>query len=323
MGKIRDRSKLHLADPTCRGNQLTAEGKGNVWRWCTRRGKAGSTALPNFDCATQSQINSTHLVYKNSLTRNIQPGDIIVGTDSLRTLNMPFGCAWPLNVFVSTSHESDFEIHDTIVVESDVAGVGKYEAKMFLYQDEKFSDKLEETPVLEIDDNVFIGVELINAELGVNVVVEKAWATPLPSPYHSPIQIPIVDQGCPSLETVEELDVQLFANGESGLSTFSTSVFKFADYESAYLHAEVKICFTEKDTCPKKGTMCGNATRLTVSSTDRLSRSTDEENVVSIGPIIFKSNDETHLSEFIEEEILIQKPTYENGAFGSLGKLMY
>ena len=49
--------------------------------------------------------------------------------------------------------------------------------------------------VLEIDDNVFIGVELINAELGVNVVVEKAWATPLPSPYHSPIQIPIVDQG--------------------------------------------------------------------------------------------------------------------------------
>ena len=57
---------------------------------------------------------------------------------------------------------------------------------------------------------------------------------------------------CPSLETVEELDVQLFANGESGLSTFSTSVFKFAQYESAYLHAEVKICFTEKDTCPKK-----------------------------------------------------------------------
>ena len=55
---------------------------------------------------------------------------------------------------------------------------------------------------------------------------------------------------CPSYETVEELDVHLYANGESSLSTFSTTVFKFAEYDNAYLHAEVKICFADKETCP-------------------------------------------------------------------------
>ena len=57
---------------------------------------------------------------------------------------------------------------------------------------------------------------------------------------------------CPSFATVEELDVHLYANGESSLSTFSTTVFKFAEYEKAYLHAEVKICFADKNTCPEQ-----------------------------------------------------------------------
>ena len=46
---------------------------------------------------------------------------------------------------------------------------------------------------LEMEDNVFVGVELVDAELGVNIIIEKAWATPIPSPYHSPVNIPIVD----------------------------------------------------------------------------------------------------------------------------------
>lgn len=44
-----------------------------------------------------------------------------------------------------------------------------------------------------MDENVFVGVELVDADEGVNIIIEKAWATPIPSPYHSPINIPIVD----------------------------------------------------------------------------------------------------------------------------------
>jgi len=268
---------------------------------------------PNFDCGTESEVNATHLVYRNALTRNIVAGDIIIGSDTMRTLSMPFGCAWPLNVFVSTSHESDFELTDTIVVESDVAGVGNYEAKMYLYQDENFSSKIQDMPVLDMLDNVFIGVELMNAELGVNVIIERAWATPQPSPYASAVQIPIVDHGCPSFATVEELDVHLYANGESSLSTFSTSVFKFAEYEKAYLHAEVKICFKDKNTCPEQEFSCAGRNS---SNDERFVRSTEEGNVISLGPFYFSRSTGQLLNENIDdfvEEVLINQPNYING----------
>lgn len=318
--QIRYREKLHLGDSECRGTEMSESGSANgYWRWCTRRSSDGNVVAPDFDCGTKSEVNETHLVYRNALTRNIVAGDIIIGSDTMRTLSMPFGCAWPLNVFVSTSHESDFELHDTIVVESDVAGVGNYEAKMYLYQDETFSSPIQDMPVLDISDNVFIGVELMQAEFGVNVIIERAWATPLPSPYASALQIPIVDHGCPSFATVEELDVHLYANGESSLSTFSTTVFKFAEYEKAYLHAEVKICFADKNTCPEQEFSCNNRNN---SNDGRFVRSTEEANVISIGPIYFSRNKDQLLNENINdfvEEILINQPNYVNGG-SRLGK---
>ena len=62
--------------------------------------------------------------------------------------------------------KSKITIFSTIVVESDVAGVGKYEAKMFLYQDEKFSDRLEETPVSypSLQEPTFFEFRLIFAQ---------------------------------------------------------------------------------------------------------------------------------------------------------------
>ena len=44
-----------------------------------------------------------------------------------------------------------------------------------------------------MEENVYVGVELVDADQGVNIIIEKAWATPIPSPYHSPINLPIVD----------------------------------------------------------------------------------------------------------------------------------
>jgi hypothetical protein len=124
---------------------------------------------------------------------------------------------------------------------------------------------------------------------------------------------------------VEELDIQLFANGESALSTFSTTVFKFAEYERAYLHAEVKVCFAERNTCPEQGLTC---TRQNISSlAPRSGRSSEEEeeNVVSIGPIFFTRNREEDFDEpmdddFVEEIRLVKnQPTYVSGGM-RLGK---
>ena len=57
---------------------------------------------------------------------------------------------------------------------------------------------------------------------------------------------------CPSLEAMEEMEIKLYSNGDSSVSTFSTSLFQFGDYELSYLHAQVKVCFLEHETCPTK-----------------------------------------------------------------------
>lgn len=288
---IKQREKLHLNDNTCKGAELQFEEQSDegFWRWCTKR--VESLTENKFDCGTTTKINSTHLVYSNSLERNIEPGEIIIGSTQYRTLSMPFGCSWPLNVFVSTSHDADFEIQETVVVESDVSGIGSYKAKMFLYEDELFDVKLNSNPTLEMEENVYVGVELVDADEGVNIIIEKAWATPIPSPYHSPINLPIVDHRCPSLEAMEEMEIKLYSNGDSSVSTFSTSLFQFGDYELSYLHAQVKVCFLEHETCPTKETMrCDNVNPLDVHEINRrsVSNANAEETIVSIGPIYMK-----------------------------------
>ena len=51
---------------------------------------------------------------------------------------------------------------------------------------------------------------------------------------------------------MEEMEIKLYSNGDSSVSTFSTSLFQFGDYELSYLHAQVKVCFLEHETCPTK-----------------------------------------------------------------------
>jgi hypothetical protein len=247
--EISSKRKLHLWNESCLGTQVQ-HSSGSNWKWCTRQ-NSGSD-IDDFDCGTKSEVNETHLVYRNALTRNMAPGDIIIGSQPYKTLSLPFGCAWPLNVFVSTSHDTEFQVQDTIVVESDVSGVGSYKAKMYLYENVNFHNVLQTSPVLDIDDTVYVGVKLLDADTGVNIIIERAWATPIASPYQSPIQVPIVDHRCPSLEANEELNVELYVNGQDSLSTFSTSVFKIGKFEASYLHAEVRVCFEDKQTCPTK-----------------------------------------------------------------------
>ncbi|CAG5110180.1 Oidioi.mRNA.OKI2018_I69.chr2.g4607.t1.cds [Oikopleura dioica] len=291
---IRSPEKIHLKDSSCFGErEKTESGK---WRWCTRRSENEDGLLePNFDCLTESEVNSTHIVYRNALKRDVLPGEIIIGNDIPRAISMPFGCAWPLNVFVSTSHESEFELHDTVEIVSDVIGEGVYSAKMHLYSDESFSEPLDDIPELGIDDNVFVGVELLTSDTGVNIIVEKAWATPLPTASGSPINIPIVDDRCPSLAFLDSLDVKLYTNGESNLSTFSTGVFKFANFEKAYLHAKVRVCFQDNETCPKKDEEeCDSNSR-----TRRFAQDLPEDGeVVSIGPFYISKEKNNDLENF-------------------------
>jgi len=311
--EISNPEKIHLKDSSCFAEkEKTASGK---WRWCTRRSENTETGMlePNFDCLTESEINSTHIVYRNALARDVLPGEIIIGNDIPRAISMPFGCAWPLNVFVSTSHETEFELHDTVEIVSDVIGEGVYAAKMHLYSDDSFTQPLDEIPELGIEDNVFVGVELLTSDSGVNIIVEKAWATPLPTASASPINIPIVDDRCPSLSFLESLDVKLYTNGESRLSTFSTGVFKFANFEKAYLHAKVRVCFEDNETCPKKAEDCS-------SNSDSRNRrfapdAPDDGELISIGPF-YISKDKSFENFSEGPQVILRHSNFNNEEFG-------
>jgi len=224
---------------------------------------------------------------------------------------MPFGCAWPLNVFVSTSHETEFELHDTVEIVSDVIGEGVYSAKMHLYSDDSFTQPLDEIPELGINDNVFVGVELLTADNGVNIIVEKAWATPLPTASASPIYIPIVDDRCPSLSFLESLDVKLYTNGESRLSTFSTGVFKFANFEKAYLHAKVRVCFEDNETCPKKSEGCASNSRARRFAPD----TPGDGELISIGPFYISKNEKSEFSE--GPQVILKHSNIHEDEFGT------
>jgi len=311
--EISNPSKIHLKDSSCFAEkEKTESGK---WRWCTRRSENAETGMlePNFDCLTESEINSTHIVYRNALARDVLPGEIIIGNDIPRAISMPFGCAWPLNVFVSTSHETEFELHDTVEIVSDVIGEGVYAAKMHLYSDDSFTQPLDEIPELGIKDNVFVGVELLTSNSGVNIIVEKAWATPLPTASASPINIPIVDDRCPSLSFLESLDVKLYTNGESRLSTFSTGVFKFANFEKAYLHAKVRVCFEDNETCPKKAEDCSS------NSSARNRRfapdAPDDGELISIGPF-YISKDKSFENYSEGPQVILRHSNFNNEEFG-------
>jgi len=181
----------------------------------------------------------------------------------------------------------------TVEIVSDIIGEGVYSAKMHLYSDDSFTQPLDEIPELGVDDNVFVGVELLTSDSGVNIIVEKAWATPLPTASASPINIPIVDDRCPSLSFLESLDVKLYTNGESRLSTFSTGVFKFANFEKAYLHAKVRVCFEENETCPKKSEEnCASNSRARRFAPD----TPGDGELISIGPFYISKNSDEHVT---------------------------
>jgi hypothetical protein len=118
---------------------------------------------------------------------------------------------------------------------------------------------------------------------------------------------------CPSLSFLESLDVKLYANGESRLSTFSTGVFKFANFEKAYLHAKVRVCFEDNETCPKKAEDCSSTSQAR--NRRFAPDAPDDGELISIGPF-YISKDKSFENYSEGPQVILRHSNFHEEEFG-------
>ncbi|KAF4084189.1 hypothetical protein AMELA_G00125540 [Ameiurus melas] len=117
---------------------------------------------------------------------------------------------------------------------------------MMLYKDEDFEDKWTTVPSLMLDDNIYVKVFMIPANLMLRV--ERCWATPNHDPY-SNIQYTFIKDSCPVLTNYQTLAVM--KNGRGPEALFRIQMFKFvgSSYRDIFLHCNIQICHSSAGAC--------------------------------------------------------------------------
>lgn len=136
-------------------------------------------------------------------------------------------------------------------------GDGLFFARMHLFTDETFSKAWMYPPSLRTNDTIYAGVVLANGPAEATVSLTSCWASNtrheivnMKQPELEPneITLPLIQDGCavkspPNLVTMVE-------NGETAQAKFTSSVFQFVGYDTAYLYCRVRVC--PLGPCPQK-----------------------------------------------------------------------
>uniref|UniRef100_A0A8C6TAS0 Si:dkeyp-110a12.4 n=1 Tax=Neogobius melanostomus TaxID=47308 RepID=A0A8C6TAS0_9GOBI len=151
---------------------------------------------------------------------------------------------------------------------------GNFSVSMLLFKDEAFQDQWMTVPSLSLDDNIYVKVYMIPANLMLRI--ERCWATPTSDPY-SNIQYSFIRDSCPVLSSDQTLSVQ--RNGQGPEALFRIQMFKFVggSYTNVFLHCNVQICHSGPAPCQPN---CSSDDGLM-----RLRRDVPLSHTVSYGPI--------------------------------------
>ncbi|TRY83452.1 hypothetical protein DNTS_016202 [Danionella cerebrum] len=217
---------LHLNDPDCRGVEIENDYVFSIKRNLT-------------DCGTIMASDETHLMFTNTIRNN----DTDVITRSY--INITFGCRYPINYMVQQQNGENLIRVDvrTIMLNTEE---GNFSVSMLLYKDEEFLDKWTTVPSLTLEDNIYVKVFMIPANLFLRV--ERCWATPTNEPY-SNIQYTFIRDSCPVLWSDQTLAVM--KNGQGPEALFRIQMFKFvgSSYTDVFLHCNVQICHNTGGAC--------------------------------------------------------------------------
>ncbi|KAG9268682.1 pancreatic secretory granule membrane major glycoprotein GP2 [Astyanax mexicanus] len=258
---------LHLNDPECRGVEIGSDYVFSI--------KTNLT-----DCGTITASDDTHIMFTNSIRNN--ETDII----TRNYVNITFGCRYPVNYMVQQPNGENMIRVDVRTITLNTED-GNFSVSMLLYKDEAYEDKWTTVPSLTLEDNIYVKVYMIPANLMLRV--ERCWATPNNDPY-SNIQYTFIKDSCPVLENDQTLAVM--RNGRGPEALFRIQMFKFvgSSYTDVFLHCNVQICHSTAGVCQPN---CSG-----VEEQARKRRDVALSHTVSYGPIkrLQKTSDHTSLS---------------------------
>ncbi|XP_016139542.1 uncharacterized protein [Sinocyclocheilus grahami] len=118
--------------------------------------------------------DDTHIMFTNTIRNN--ETDIITRS----YINITFGCRYPINYMVQQQNGENLIRVDVRTITLNTED-GNFSVSMLLYKDEEFQDKWTTVPSLTLEDNIYVKVYMIPANLFLRV--ERCWATPTNDPY--------------------------------------------------------------------------------------------------------------------------------------------
>ncbi|KAM8913197.1 pancreatic secretory granule membrane major glycoprotein GP2 [Spinachia spinachia] len=245
---------LHLNDPECRGIEVGGDYVFSI-----------KTNLS--DCGTIMALDDTHIMFMNTIHNN--DSDVI----TRNYINITFVCRYPINYLVQQPNGQNMIRVDVRTITLNTED-GNFSVSMLLYKDKAFEDRWTTVPSLTLDDDIYVKVFMVPANLMLRM--ERCWATPTSDPY-SNIQYTFLRDSCPVLSNEQTLSV--LKNGQGPEATFRIQMFKFvgSSYTNIFLHCNVQICHNTAGLCQPN-----------CSSEDELIRSRRDiplSHTVSFGPI--------------------------------------
>ncbi|XP_032356758.1 uromodulin [Etheostoma spectabile] len=251
---------LHLNDPECRGIEV-----GDDYVFSIKTNLS--------DCGTVMGSDETHIMFINTIHNN--DSEVI----TRNYVNITFVCRYPINYLVQQPNGENMIRVDVRTITLNTED-GNFSVSMLLYKDDAFKDRWTTVPSLTLDDDIFVKVFMIPAQLMLRM--ERCWATPTSDPY-SNIQYTFIRDSCPVLSN----ELSVLKNGQGPEAMFRIQMFKFvgSSYTNVFLHCNVQICHNTPGLCQPNCSGDGEEDLV------RLRRDIPLSHTVSYGPIRRLLND--------------------------------
>ncbi|XP_042077558.1 deleted in malignant brain tumors 1 protein [Haplochromis burtoni] len=219
-------------------------------------------------CGNLLEINSTHVIYSNTLF--IYPLDNL---SFILPLSLPFSCAYPLH--------TDTSLNVAIVPHKLSGGISgsspKARAFMSLFLNSDYTESYPPgTVFLPVGSPLYVGVSVEDTDPVLAAVLEDCYATHSPNP-DDPTQYPLIQNKCPT----DRLKVSIVESGSSLRARFSALLFLLqGQYRDIYLHCSLSLCNQRNYNCVPS---CTSRAHRSVSNSAFM-------NPITIGPITWNKS---------------------------------
>ncbi|XP_026865017.2 alpha-tectorin-like [Electrophorus electricus] len=221
---------LHLNDYSCKG---VVDGDRLVFHFDN----------DGHNCGTYLWNNETHFIYENMVQSLMGEGDqSVISHDGW--LGIDISCVYPLIQSISMPMMIQA---DPSVVYRYLPTDGTYQIHMVPYPDASFSTPYSGEVVIEVNQQIFVGVEVVGVDnRQISIVLDRCWATPVADMNYN-IYWNLIINECPN---PEDGTVQVLQNGVATSSYFSFRMFTFTSRSpNIFLHCQVHLCLLENGNC--------------------------------------------------------------------------